>query len=148
MVLGYLNQLLLLRTQVRLFQGCLSLNWRLDNLNKAPLLVYRQLSIRRNQGTYQCVEQAFAGPRLLTEASTSQVDPFQALATLQIFAFTFDDDDQEPPDNSSSQSSRSLAIIDESSKPIFDAALNVKEAPFEIVSTCLLKMQGIPRSGQ
>ena len=86
------------------------------------------------------VEQAFAGPRLLTEASASQVDPFQALAAHQ--TFTFDDDDQEPPDNSSSQFSRSLAVIGESSQPILDAAPNVKKAPFEIVSTLSAKDAG------
>ena len=80
-------------------------------------------------------EQTFAGLRLLAEVSASQVDPFQALATHQ--SVTFNDNDQEPPDNTSSQSSRSLAIIGESSQPILDAAPNVKKAPFEIIVSTL-----------
>ena len=54
----FLNHLLLrpqliLRAQVRWLPGFLSLNRRLGNVNKAPMLVYRQLSIRRNQCKYQ-----------------------------------------------------------------------------------------------
>ena len=71
----------------------------------------------------------------MAEVSASQVDPFQALATYQ--SVTFNDNDQESPDNTSSQSSRSLAIIDESSQPILDAAPNVKKAPFEIIVSTL-----------
>ena len=48
---------LLLRVQVRpqllLFQGFLSLNQQLDNVNRAPLSVFRQLSTRQNQRKHQ-----------------------------------------------------------------------------------------------
>ena len=80
-------------------------------------------------------EQAFAGLRLLAEASASQADPFEALAALR--TVTFDNDRQKQPDNSSSQSGRSLAIIDESSQPIVDAVPTVREAPLEIIVSVL-----------
>ena len=76
-------------------------------------------------------EQAFAGLRLLAEASASQVDPFEALAAHR--TVTFDNDHQKQPDNSSSQSGGSLAIIDESSQPIVDTVPTVREAPLEII---------------
>ena len=80
-------------------------------------------------------DQPFAGPRLSANASASQVDPFQALASHQ--TVSFDNDHPEQPDNSSSQSKGSLAKIGESSQPIVDAAPNVKEAPFEVIVTVL-----------
>ena len=80
-------------------------------------------------------EQAFAGLRLLAEASASQVDPFEALAAHR--TVTFDNDHQKQPDNSSSQSGGSLAIIGESSLPIVDAAPTVREAPLKIIVSVL-----------
>ena len=80
-------------------------------------------------------EQAFAGLRLLAEASASQIDPFEALAAHR--TVTFDNDHQKQPDNSSSQSGGSLAIIGESSQPIVDAAPTVREAPLKIIVSVL-----------
>ena len=82
-------------------------------------------------------EQAFAGLKLLAEASTFQVevDHFETLAAHR--TVTFDDDYQEQPDNSSSQSSGSLAKIGESSQPSVDAASNAREAPFELIFSVL-----------
>ena len=76
-------------------------------------------------------EQAFAGLRLLAEASASRVDPFEALAAHR--TVTFDNDHQKQPDNSSSQSGGPLAIIDESSQPIVDTVPTVREVPLEII---------------
>ena len=82
-------------------------------------------------------EQAFAGLKLLAEASAFQVevDHFEILAAHR--TVTFDDDHQEQPDNSSSQSSGSLVKIGESSQPIVDAAPNAREAPFELIFSVL-----------
>ena len=80
-------------------------------------------------------EQAFSGLRLLAEASTLQIDPFEALAAHR--TATFDDKYQEQPDNFSSQSSGSSARIGESSQPSVDTAPNVREAPLEIVVSVL-----------
>ena len=82
-------------------------------------------------------EKAFAGLKLLAEASAFQVevDHFETLAAHR--TVTFDDDHQEQPENSSSQSSGSLAKIRESSQPSVDAAPNAREAPFELIFSVL-----------
>ena len=80
-------------------------------------------------------EQAFAGLRLLAEASASQIDPFEALAAHR--TVPFDNDHQKQPDNSSSQSGGPLAIIDGSSQPIVDAVPTVREAPLETIVSVL-----------
>ena len=92
--------------------------------------------IRTPESTHlPLAEQAFAGLRLLAEASASQVDPFEALAAHRIV--TFDNDHQKQPDNSSSQPGGSLAIIGESSQSIVDAAPTVREAPLKIIVSVL-----------
>ena len=55
--------------------------------------------------------QQYAGLRLLSEISTSQINPFEALATHQIV--TFDDDDHEQSDNSVSQSQKSSQPVED-----------------------------------
>ena len=61
---------------------------------------------------YISADDQYAGLRLLAEVSTTQVDPFVALATHQ--AVTFDDQDQE-------QSASSLSLSDEPSQATDDA---------------------------
>ena len=57
-------------------------------------------------------DQQFSGLRLLAEVSTSQIDPFDALATLR--TVTFDDEDQE-------KSASSLLLPDDPSQVTYDA---------------------------
>ena len=61
--------------------------------------------------------QQFAGLRLLAEASTSEVDPFEALATHRTFASKGEDEYQNKPDDSSLQSDEPSLLLD-GSEPI------------------------------
>ena len=62
-------------------------------------------------------DQQFAGLRLLAEASTSEVDPFEALATHRTFAFEGEDEYQKQPDDSSLPSDEPSLTLD-GSEPI------------------------------
>ena len=64
-------------------------------------------------------DQQFSGLRLLAEVSTSQIDPFDALATHR--TVTFDNEDQE-------QSARSLLLPDEPSQVTDDAVPTMVDA--------------------
>ena len=62
-------------------------------------------------------DQQFAGLRLLAEASTSEVDPFEALATHRTVAFDGKDEYQKQPDDSSLPSDEPSLPLD-GSEPI------------------------------
>ncbi len=79
-------------------------------------------------------DQQFAGLRLLAEVSTSQLDPFEALATHR--PITFDDEDQEQSANSLSLPEEPL-LSNEPSQVADDAPIMKVEEPHELRFTVL-----------
>ena len=79
-------------------------------------------------------DQQFAGLRLLAEVSTSQLDPFEALATHR--PITFDDEDQEQSANSLSLPEEPL-LSNEPSQAADDAPIMKVEEPHELRFTVL-----------